>query len=322
MPTEKIADPTAAWLQERIAFEARPENTVLVPAELMKPHPLVKAAATAVRVEIAGLQKNRENQERVRDRNAPPQINWAALEKPNWQTYLERGIMEGDPEALPMRVAIESTDRALRLWDAVLKACEARGLRVSVGNRRVSVCSGVDRVELRLAEKVDQVKRAVKIGGDIVMARQPTGCLRLFVTETKIEDSTDRLLEQQLNDVLVRIYRTIASRRTVHASAVVRRQHDEAVAQLREQERAAAAEATRLHEEEVQRLQAEQAAATERERTLLAEANAWRDAAAIRGYAAHIAAAAGGMASPALKEWLTWAESVAERLDPTSKRIK
>lgn len=72
MPTiEQVANPTAAWLQ-RIASEARPENAIFVPAELVKPHPLVKAAAAAMRAEIVGLQLNREKQTRIRDRDAPP----------------------------------------------------------------------------------------------------------------------------------------------------------------------------------------------------------------------------------------------------------
>lgn len=226
--------------------------------------------------------------------------------------------MESAPK-FPMRVAIESANGALRIWDAVLKACEARGLHVSAGERRVKVSDGMGWVALRLAEKVDQVKRAVMLGDDIVMARRPTGFLRMYVNETKIEGAAGHPLEQQLNDVMVRIYRSIALQYTGREMAGERRRRDEVAAQ--ERERAATAEAARLRDMELQRMQPEQDAAAERERLLIAEAAAWRDAMAIRAYAGHIQAAMGEERPCALRTWLDWAESVAERLDPTRKRI-
>ncbi|MUI13937.1 hypothetical protein GJV26_15960 [Massilia dura] len=320
MPTtQKTAETTAAWLQERIAFEARPENVITVPDELLKPHPLVKAAAAAVRKEIAALQLNREERERPRKPAERPQL----ILGPSWNKYMERGFLEIDAGVLPMRVSIEFADRALRLWDAVLKACEVRGLHISIRSRRAKVSDGVDEVALRLAQNVGQVKQTNKLGRRAALARQPPVCLRMFVNETKIEDSADRPLEQQLNDVMVRIHRSIALQRTGRAAYAEQRQRDEAAAQMREQERAVAAEAARRREEEQQRIQEEQEAAAERERMLVVEASAWRDATAIRAYAAHIRASAkaGGEVAPALRDWLARAEAVAKRLDPTRGRL-
>jgi hypothetical protein len=220
-----------------------------------------------------------------------------------------------------MRVSIESADRALRLWDAVLKACEARGLRISAKDRRANVSDGVNEVALRLAEHIVQVKQMAKRGRRTVLPQRPPGCLWIVVNETKIEDSTDCPLEQQLNDVMVRIHRSIALQRTGRARAAERQQRDEVATQVQAQARAAAAESVRVRDEELQRLQAEKDAAAERERMLVVEAGAWRDAMAIRAYAAHVEAAAGGAPAPVLRDWLAWADLVAERLDPTQERL-
>lgn len=319
MPTtEKAAHPTAAWLQERIAFEALPENAIMVPADLVKPHPLVKAAAAVVRAEVGALQSDRDRRERPLKPGERPQLFLG----PSWREYVKRGFLEMDPEVLPMRVSIESADRALRLWNALLRACEARGLRVTLSGRRVKVSDGADTVDLRLNENLTPLKQPAKRGRSATLTRRPPGCLRIVVNETKIEDSADCPLEQQLNDVLVRIHRSIASQRKWRPIAAERQRNDEAAAKVRDQERAAAAEVARLREEEEQRSQAEQAAAAERERMLVAEADAWRDAMTIRAYAAHVEAAADGAPAQALRDWLVWAESVAERLDPTLKRLE
>jgi hypothetical protein len=141
--------------------------------------------------------------------------------------------------------------------------------------------------------------------------------------EIKFEDSAERPLEAQLNAVLAGIHRSFALQRTQRVAAAERQRRNEAAAQALEEERAIAAAATRLREEELRRQQTEQAAVAERERLLLVEATSWRDAATIRAYAAHLKAAAtvdGAIIAPALRDWLAWADTVADKLDPTSKR--
>lgn len=305
------------WLAEQLASEANPARLITVLPDLVKPHALVRAAAASVHAEISGLQRSRAHAERPRKRKPGEQWepNWEALAKPNWRRYLEMGVMELDPNTLPLRVSIESADRALRLWDALLKACEARGMRIDIGDRRVEVSDGIDSIKLRMSEKVEQEKRRVKLGEDAIFARLPTGRLRLFLgvvaSEVSIEDSPDHPLEQQLNDFMVRIYRAFASRRRWHAAMAERKQREEQAAQLKAQERAAAAEVARLQK-------------TEAERTLelITEATAWKDAQLILAYLNHIRGSASARGTSLPTEWVAWVESVAASMDPTRKKAR
>lgn len=316
-----------AGLQERLAFEEDPENAVVVPTELAKPHRLVAGAVPLIRAEVVGLQRSRDYVPPRPKPGEPARIDWAAIAKPNWRDYEQRGVMELDADVLPARVSIEAVDRALRIWDALLRACEARGMRVSPASRQVKVSDGIDYVGLRMSEKVDRITGPAPWGGEQTVRRKPTGCLRMFVVhlgETKFEDKPNRPLEAQLNAILVWIHRSLAAQRTGRAIAAEKKQAEEAAARIQAQEGAAAAEAARLREEEIRQQQAAQAAEAERERFLMAEATAWRDAAAIRAYTAHLKAAAaidGAVIAPALMDWLTWADAVADRLDPTSTRL-
>jgi hypothetical protein len=316
-----------AGLQERLAFEGNPKNAVVALAELAKPHRLVTSAVPVIRAEVAGLQRSRDYVPPRRKPDDPWEIDWAATAKPNWRDYEQRGVMELDEDVLPVRVSIEAVDRALRIWDALLHACEARGMRVSAASRQVKISDGTDYVGLRMSEKVDRITRPAAWGGEQTVRRTPTGCLRMFVIhlgETKFEDTPERPLEAQLNSILVWIHRSLASQRTGRAVAAEKKQAEEATARIQAEERAAAAEAARLREEEIRKQQAAQAAEAERERLLMAEANAWRDAAAIRAYTVHLKTAAaigGAVIAPALMEWLTWADAFADKLDPTSTRL-
>ncbi|WUR14715.1 hypothetical protein E7V67_006290 [[Empedobacter] haloabium] len=323
----KVASPARVddWLLERLAFEARPENAIIVPTALVKPHPLVKATATAVRAEIALLQRARDQVPVVRKPGEP----WVMPRRRDiaWLDYERRGVMELNESLIPMRVSIESAERALLIWDALLKACTARSMVIVAAPRQVKISDGQDDVGLRMSEKVDRITRPAPWGsGEETARRSATGTLRLFAIhlgEAKFQDTPERPLELQLNDVMVWVHRSIASQRAGRALAAERRMHEEAAAQVRERERTAAAEAARVREEEERRLKAEQNAIAERERVLVAEAGAWRDAMAIRAYAAHVetAAVSGAILTPVLRQWLAWADSVAAQLDPTKERL-
>ena len=310
-----------ASLQERLAFESTPENSVTVPAELVKPHRLVAAANEAVRAQAAELQRSRDYEARPRMRGEP--WKFPPTFKPSLREYEQRGVIEPDEGSLPVRVSFDAADRAFRIWDALLKACEARGLLVSAAPRQVTISDSVEHIGLRMSEKVDRVTRpATWSSGEETVRRNPTGRLRIFaidIIETKFEDTPERLLEQQLNAILVWIHRALAVRRSERAIAAEKKRTEEAAAQARERERAAEAEATQLREEEQRRLQAEQLAAAERERLLLVEASAWRDAEAIRAYVEHLRAAG---AASAISDWLSWAEAIADRMDPTTARMQ
>lgn len=175
-----------------------------------------------------------------------------------------------------------------------------------------------------MSEKVDRITRPTTWGsGTETVRRNPAGRLRLFAVhcgETKFEDTAERPLEEQLNAILAWIHRSLASQRADRAIAAERLRLEEEAAQIRERERAAAAAVARQRDKELRRLQAEQAASAERERLLQVEAGAWRDAEAIRAYVAHLRVV-GAVPAPGLMDWLTWADAVADKIDPTTKRL-
>lgn len=312
-----------ATLQEQLAFEAAPENAIVVPAELVKPHRLVAAALPPIRAEIAKLQRSRDYVPPKRKPGAPWRIS--DMSSGYWKDYELRGVMELGDDVLPVRVSIGAVDRALRIWHALLQACEARGLQVVSAHRQVKIGDGTHWIGLRMSEKVDRVtKPSTWHTGVETASRQPTSCLRIFAIrfyETKFEETLKRPLEAQLNAILAWIHRTLASERTKRSIADEKRLLEENAAKVQEQARAAAAAEARLRDEDLQRLRAEQAAMAERERLLLAEAGAWRNAEVIRSYVAHLRAV-GQNITPALADWLIWADGVANKLDPTTSRLK
>lgn len=319
-----------AGLQEHLAFEVAPENAIAVPAELTSPHRLVVAAAKEAATERAALFRSLD---RIKNPPKPKpgqpwEPDWEALNSPDWRSYEDRGqIMDMASSTLPLKVSIESTDRALRIWDALIKACEARGMVVSSGYRVAKIGFGTDSVGVRLSEIVELTKAKTNARVYQPPVRRPTGRLRIVVvdvSDTKFDDAAQRPLEAQLNDVMACIRRRFALHPLRREQTAEKRRRDEEAALIRERQRAEDARAAQLHQEGLERQRAERAAVAERERLLIAEAAAWRDAAAIRAYIEHLKAAAaiGGTAiAPALMDWLTWADAVADSLDPTPTRL-
>jgi hypothetical protein len=198
--------------------------------------------------------------------------------------------MELSDEVLPMRVSIEASGRALRIWDAIIKACATRGMQLAVEPRALKVSFGGDWVKLRMSEKVDRAAAGMR--ADQHQVRTATGALRIFVIdrgETKFENRAEYPLEQQLGDVLRRIHYSMASLRFQGHVWGEQRRLAEAARQAADIARAAAAE-RRQQQEEGERcreavreaVEVEQQREAERESQLGIEANAWRQAETIR----------------------------------------
>lgn len=325
------AKPHDAILHEQLTFEALPENVIVVASDLINPHRLVVAAAKAAEKERTGLLRSLD-----RTKNPPklkPGQQWVpdvlTFTGPRWSEYESRGcIMSITDSPLPLGVSIESIGRALRIWDALLKAFESRNLPVSPGCRVSNVTSEGDHIFVRLSEIVDLVKPKIDRNTFQPTVRRPTGRLRLVVagaSETRFDDTAQRTLEIRLNDIIACVRRKFALQPIRREQAAEKQSRAAAAAIIEAQQREEAAAAARLREEELRRQQADLAATAERERLLLVEATAWRDAGTIRAYAAQLRSAAAtgdAMNAQALEEWLAWADTVADRLDPTGGRLR
>jgi len=277
------ADDATGPVAEQQRYEAQPEHRITVTAQLQDPHPLVAKTVLALR-----------------------------KAKPDEEGHLvERG-----GSCLALDATMGTIDRALRLYDALIKALESRGYRVQIipGEHRPAtvVHIGSEQVPLAIVEPVHRAAVPPKDPTRWEPKRYtytPSDRLVLAVQEDYLNvrgrwsDTAKRRLEDLLNDIVVGL---------VENAEAMRRRREERERQQRERE---AAEQRRLVE--AQRKQREAV----RVRALEQEMRRWRKSRAVRDYvtAMREAAVRAGVAeNERVVEWLAWAESYADGLDPTS----
>lgn len=230
-----------------------------------------------------------------------------------------RGVVAG---IVYVRVHPTSIPRVVRLIDALVKGCEARGfeLRQGFNSHRYEGQMGlfIDGFgfSLSVTERMKQepfqlspadVAREKRGGYVYKPAYQytPTGELSIKVEPTLSSrlhgiwtDNRQHLIEERLGDVMLGLRQLAIWRRL-------------------DQERDRAREVR--HREEVQRcaqLRARVEAEKARVRQLGEEAVAWKRAETIRGFADARAAAGDLVNDPDLLLWLAWARDQADRIDP------
>lgn len=220
-----------------------------------------------------------------------------------------------NPCRLPIRVHPSSIDRALRISDVLVKACEARGFGFRLDRHSPEAGAAVvvdgEAIPLMIYERMarrpykpTRKELARKERGDLVHVPiyeyQPSGELSLRTDRsTTWKDHPGRKLEAQLNDVMLGL----------RAMAVKRR--DERRQRQEFEERVEAFHARR--DDLRQRVEDEQEAVDRLER----EADAWRRAATIRAYVAAVEAQPAAPRRHASGEaWAPWARAQADRLDP------
>lgn len=283
-PTEAAEATGPVADQER--FESLAENRIAVGEVLTDPHKLVQMSVQLLRHAKADQQHR----------------------------LVSRG-----KRCLAVAVTLGTADRAMVVYDALLKACDSRGWPVTVTgdeNRSTTVAVGAEHVGLFIEERVDRMERKPDPKEKRVYWPKeydyvPTGRLTVRLIAPYLggvrqswSDGAKQRVEDCLNGIMVGL---------VAASEFLKAQRLEQEARHREY---LAAE-ERRHQAE-RRRQAEEA----RVRALDADLVAWRKAATVRQYAwamRQSAEAAGllGEGTP-LPEWLSWVEQYAERIDPTT----
>jgi hypothetical protein len=292
------------------AFEKLPENQIAVADQLADPHPFVGKTETSIR-------------------RAQPEANGLVCPKAR--------------RCLDLTVSPTLIDRSLRILNAILKALEARGLRVSITDGehpRTQVRVLDENIGFRLYEATARQERLPtpkEIEWELrwnperkFYTTVPSGKLVLRITEDtgshrSWTDRGDRPVEQILNSFVIGLYRAAEWLKQERINAVKRRQEQEEQERRRQEEeqerRKEREEQERLRQEAERRRREEEA----RMHNLDAEAAAWTKAHQIRAYLAAIRqvvlAESGEIVQESeLARWLQWAEGRANAIDPLMQR--
>lgn len=278
-----IPEPTGP-VAEQQRFEALAENRIVVPEVLEDPHPLVACSVKALR------RAKRDHQGYLRPRTGP---------------------------CLGVQVTLDSVDRSMCIYDALLKALDGRGFASSIRPGEVPgsiVRVGEEDVSVRVEEKLeraDQEETRMRRPNRFTSERdwKPTGRLVLRINHSYLDgvrcswgDGKKQRVEDCLNAFVVGV---VAAAEALRAQ----RLRHEAWERERREAEARRAEEARRKEEEAARVRALDAALA-----------AWQRTGAIREYAAELrqkAEEAGTLQEDSpLAEWLAWAEAYADRTDP------
>ncbi len=215
--------------------------------------------------------------------------------------------------SLGVRVSRKTVKRAMRFYDALIKAVESLSGKVAVEGERwreetVIYLAKEKAATIRVRERYRQKRREKKDQYDWrTYTYIPRGILvmelgGMYGRSTTFEDAAKTPIEDRVNDLLLTLIRA------AHKQRKRRREAEE------ECRRQAVWEKER--EEKLRLIEGEEAKVQE----LLAEVNDWHRAVRIRRYAAVVKAQAeddGGIEQGSeLAEWLIWAGQQAHRIDP------
>ena len=243
-----------------------------------------------------------------------------------------RGVMDyRQHECLAVRISREQADRAMCLYDALLKALNARGMRVTVTYNKgwtrweTEAHYGEETVDLRLMERTQRREKPlcelrkgevrpswetpqVEWVGTGRLLFRVGGEYSTGIGRNEWIDSATQRLEDQLNEVVIGVVRA-----GIAFAARSRRW---------EEERRLQAE----REEHARRVQREREAEQARVRDLLASAKEWHDMRQVRDFVVALDQALADVPSEALapdvRQWLTWARSYAGRPDPVQRLVQ
>jgi hypothetical protein len=216
---------------------------------------------------------------------------------------------------LDVAVGRGNVKRAMRIMDAVVRACEARGYQFAPpsGKEGGMLCLSAlgETFELRLREPTQHVSRAAPSDSSSYVL---TGKLRLELKHSRsslevytLQDTENTRLEDKLDRLMVAIIREVDQRRqrTIYWDE---RRRDREVAERKQQE-----VATRREQ-----LEKEQ-------KSLLDQAASWRRCREAREFIAAVRQIADERwgkieAGSHIDKWLEWADRIADTLDPLAPR--
>lgn len=266
------------------AYEGRDENRIRVRSSLRGAHPLVSNTRSALDARIKG-----------------GTTGWG-----------DPRVWPGRSDCLDVHVSRGAIGRALRIFDALIRASEARGFSVSVqqvgGAHATCVTVLGERIRVALEERCRQEEHPTKHEWQPVeKILVPTGRLVLRINEylegvrKSWSDGKRQRLEDCLNSMMVSFVRVAEGLQRRRAEIEERRRQREEAAERRR------AEERRRAKEEARRAR------------LRSQATAWSEARIIREFIVATEASGrgpDGQEGEALAEWLAWARALVDELDP------
>jgi len=336
-PKEEDKPPTTeesqdgAWLAERLAFEQRPENAVVVEQPPSRWDPVVRIYRDNLRAEVKEVLASRAAHER--HEKLPEwrkQRDWNN-DGYKWRSMVHRGERLLDyhkPRAF--RVTMDTLERALAITNAIAVAGKARGFdfRGDEKEGRITLAGHAAEMQFRVTEQLEtKVRPSSWRKGETEKYKVPTGRLRITMTDgwregPIFEDKGNVKLEARLNRFFAALYKPIVKQWQDAREATVHRE-EERLAELKR------AEAEKIRSEEERK-----SAAERRKRdALYAEAQKWENAQRIRAYVKCVRELDGegrnqraieveeqGKGREPSTVWVEWALKVADELDPPSRR--
>ncbi|MFA6244967.1 MAG: hypothetical protein WC655_28750 [Candidatus Hydrogenedentales bacterium] len=286
-PGEEQSETSPPQVPAYELFECDPENRITVTEQLVNPHVLTKHSKGAFR----GARTD---------------------DKYGW-------MIPNEKPCLDIQVSQGCLDRALRIMDAIVKALIARGINVEISEEPYRISSTVaivqgEKVYFRVFESPMKGLRKERWSGKMKEGMVPSGRLVLEVNHNRrgmarqLRDKTKKLVEERLNEFVVEVYRE-ADRLKAWREA--------------EERRLVEAEKERLRQAQIRR---EQEALAVKVRELDSYIANWRKAKEIREFldAVNEANVAYGGFEEGSKhgEWLAWAISYADSIDPLVPKVE
>lgn len=280
-PTDDKTEPVGPVADQQ-RFERAAENRIIVSERLENPHSLVAQSVAMLRRAKPG----------------------------------DRGYLMPKGECLDVQVTLDSSDRAMCILDALIKALDSRGYPTSIRKNGDTVSTSVriaeQDVAIKLTEHVDRIERKdEKRKASMWSLPQydwlPTGRLTLRIdqgwgdgTRQSWSDGKQQRLENCLNQLVVGL-------------VVVAEQLRSKRLEWAEQERQRrTAEEHRILEK---RRQEDEAARIRAIENAIAQ---WRTSRDVRVFVLEVrqSLTQQGEVSEAMTQWLEWADDFADRIDP------
>jgi hypothetical protein len=286
------------------------ESIVVVQASSLENAPsLVKSTQAALE-----RADKRIRDQKTRAVRKPWEPNFGGLEV---MRLNDRGRRVPDGKALGCLVSPPLRERALLIWESIIRTGEACGLSFKVADRTNvegyggSATLGLYEIVTKADRKPEQFFRDDVLTGTLRIVCDGTDCPAI-----KFTDEKGKPLEEQLHSLITKIVKALAGMKERREARLQREEEN----RRRWEEQRRAEEAR----QEQRRIAAEEAARErERRERLATEAGRWAQAQQIRDYVAAVKCSdISRQNSMATDEWLNWAQGVADSLDPLPSRLR